>query len=843
MPILKNKKPMFDIIPTVKREEFKIEAKPNQPEAESNLEDLVDQILEDDLGVEARRDVEATLNDWKEGLTNLGDIGIQLVSSSKISKPRYKPILNKYQAQNIKYDREIKQAIDKIREPISPRVVRSISSYKPVLGNLTLQSKSRPVMLRPVVSNNEAKARIIEEEVIAFYKNEPIVKTAQPLNFAEPIKKRRIKLWFISFIVVGVSIYGFTLKNELLDGGSLAFNSLEEAGESFKNFNFAKAADGFDNAYQDFSKVSQTMNFIGAGLAGIFSELPGFDTLTAGGADKIVAAKNLIEAGKLIAQAGQAMAEAVDSLSQTGLILNPADAGRIKPLKIVNSLKNALLLSEKNLQKAKALISNIDASILPDDKEQKFNDFKDKVPLLEEYLGHAIQYADFLEGIIGIDEPKKYLLLFENSSELRPTGGFPGTYGVVSFSSGGLSDFFVNDVYNLDGQLKENIIPPKQLQHITPTWGMRDSAWFADFPTSAEKAMSFFVEEAGYKVDGVIVINPDIVSNILKIVGPVEMPEYGLNLTADNFLESIQEEVEYGDNRIQPKKVVLDFGPRFLEKLYSANSEKWTNIFNVLMTGLEEKDILLYFSKEELENFTINEGFGGEIKDPSTSSGQASDYLMINLSNIKGSKTDAVTDSSIEVDNRFEDGQVIHKVTITRNHKGGDHEHGFYNRQNPAYVRVLISENGEFLSISGNDTTNFKPLMNYSLQGDFEKDRDLTIFESSFHSEDLPNMQGGFSKIDRFDESGKEGLGFWMITEPGETKTVEFEYSVPFDEDDYSFYFQKQPGLDWKNLVYKVTEPGYFDIKEITPTMNKIGETYVFDEILKKDFSAKIKFK
>ena len=643
--------------------------------------------------------------------------------------------------------------------------------------------------------------------------------------------------------MVGVSIFSFTLKNELLKDGSLAFNGLEEAGESFKNFNFSKAADSFDKSYQDFSKISQTMSFMGAGLVRIFSELPGFDKLTAGGADKIVVVKNLVEAGKLIAQSGQAMAEAVDSLSQIGLIFNPGDKNNIKPLKLVNSMKDALLLSSKSFQKAKALMSDIDGSILPEDKRQKFNDFKDKIPLLEEYLDHAIQYTYFLEGIIGIDEPKKYLLLFENSSELRPTGGFPGTYGVVSFSGGGLADFFVDDVYNLDGQLKKNIIPPKQLQHITPTWGLRDSAWFADFPTSAQKAMSFFIEEAGYKVDGVISLNPDIISDILAIIGPIEMPEYGLNLTADNFLESIQEEVEYGDNRIQPKQVVVDFGPRFLEKLYSADKEEWMNIFNILMTGLEEKDILLYFSEDELENFAISEGLGGEIKDPSTSSGQAGDYLMVNLSNIKGSKTDAVTDSSIEVDNRFEDGQVIHKVTVTRNHKGGDREHGFYNRQNPAYVRVLIPQKGEFLSISGNDIINFKPLINYSLQGEFEKDRDLTVFESSFFPNNLPDSTGGFSRVDRFNESGKNGLGFWMITEPGESKEVQFEYSVPFEGSDYSFYFQKQPGLDWKNLVYKVSEPGNVGIKDITPAMNKIGETYIFDEILKKDLEVTVKFK
>src|SRR3989344_4899961 len=808
MSILKNKKPMLDIIPAVKREEL------GAPFV--GVEDLITKILEEDLGVEARRDVEATLNSRE--LADFNDIGIQLVSSSKMSKPRPRPILDRYRAQNIRYDREIKRAIERIREPISPRVVRAVSSYKLV----------SPIVSMPVVSNNEAKARIVEEEIVSFYKNELVIKTAKPLNFASPTKKRRIRLWFIGFIVVGVSVSSFTLKNELLKDGSLAFNGLEEAGENFKNFNFSKAAVSFDKSYQDFSKISQTMSFMGAGLAGLFSELPGFDTLTAGGTDKIIAAKNLVEAGKLIAQSGQAMAEAVDSLSKTGLILNPNDKNNIKPLKLVNSIKDALLLSGKNLQKAKALISDIDGSILPEDKRQKFNDFKDKMPLLEEYLDHAVLYTHFLEGVIGIDEPKKYLLLFENSSELRPTGGFPGTYGVISFSSGGLADFFVNDVYNLDGQLKKNIIPPKQIQHITPNWGMRDSAWFIDFPTSAKKAMWFFEQEAGYGVDGVITINPDIVSAILGIVGPIELSSYDMTLTEDNFVESIQEEVEYGPNRTQPKQVVADFAPLFLEKLYSADSEKWMKIFNVLMTGLDEKDILFYFNEKYLEEFSIKKGYGGEVRETDT------DYMMVTFSNIKGSKTDVVTDSSIDIESRIEDGRMIHKVILSRQHKGGDQEHGFYNRQNPAYVRMLLPDDSELISISGNDNPNFRPIMDYNTQSDFEYDNDLKKYESGFYFDKTLG-------VDKFEESNKKGIGFWMIIDPGTTKTVEFEYSVPL-KTDYSFYFQKQPGLDWKDFKFSIQEPKDYNIVSSSSLLNRIGDLYMLDKELKEDLELTLSF-
>lgn len=665
--------------------------------------------------------------------------------------------------------------------------------------------------IKPEISPEKAK------NIVSFYNKAPEIKIERAnFNFApSQTGKRRSGLWIAILLMLGVVVYGFVLKDDLARGGVVAFENLEQAGESLKQMNFEDAQENFSKSYEDFSRISQTMNITGLGFISSFSDIPGLS--------KIKSARDLTEAGKLIAQSGQAMSEALDYLSHTGSILNPTDKNKTKPLKILNQIKDALILSNNNFRKAKALITNVDSETIPEDGRGKFNDFKDKLPLFEEYLGNSIEYVEFLEGIVGIDEPKKYLLLFNNNSELRPTGGFPGTYGVVSFASGGLGDFFVNDVYNLDGQLKRNIIPPKQLQHITPTWGMRDSSWFIDFPASSKKAMSFFAQEAGYKVNGVIALNPDIVTGILGVVGPIDMPEYDITLNAGNFLETIQEEVEYGPNRSQPKKIVVDFGPRFLEKLYSADSEKWSKIFNILMVGLQERDVMFYLEDKELQNFVIKEGFGGEVKKTE------GDYLTVNFSNIKGSKTDVVTDSSIEVSNRFEEGKVIHKVTITRDHRGGDHEHGFYNRQNSAYVRVLIPSNADFLGISGNDKPNFNPLLNYSIQKDFEKDRDLSVFESSFYS-------SNFAGADKFEESGKKGIGFWMLTDPKTSKKIEFEYAMPLSNQDYSFYFQKQPGLDWKNFTFKIDNSGNYEPANSSIELSKLGGVQIYEELLKKDF-------
>ena len=68
----------------------------------------------------------------------------------------------------------------------------------------------------------------------------------------------------------------------------------------------------------------------------------------------------------------------------------------------------------------------------------------------------------------------------------------------------------------------------------------------------------------------------------------------------------------------------------------------------------------------------------------------------------------------------------------------------------------------------------------------------------------------------------------------------------------YSFYFQKQPGLDWKNFKFVINGKEKITVQNralnivessVLNNLNRIGDLYVFDEVLKKDFEVKIKFK
>ncbi|KKT50885.1 MAG: hypothetical protein UW43_C0001G0050 [Candidatus Yanofskybacteria bacterium GW2011_GWA1_44_21] len=635
-------------------------------------------------------------------------------------------------------------------------------------------------------------------------------------SYSNPKKGKSGTRIFIVLVIVALSFLGSKYivgaKKQVVQQSSSAVQNLEEAKAKLETLDFNGASGSFLEAYEQFSKAGDNLNFMGSTLGSLLADLPG--------AEKLKSANNLIQAGQLIADAGKAMTEAMDGVWNS--------SGKVN--KMAESLRNAFNVSNGNIKKAGTLLANVDVLSLPEEKQSSFEAFKSKLPEFEKLISVGLDYAKFFDDLTGSSGTKKFLIMFQNPSELRPTGGFPGSYGVLMFQDGDLADFKVDDVYNLDGQLKENIIPPKQLQHITPTWGMRDANWFIDFPASAKKIMSFYKKESGSDIDGVITLSPKLVSGILDVIGPIDMPEYGLTLTGENFTDTIQKEVEYGPNRAQPKQILVDFAPKLLEKIYSSDSQQWMDIFNMIVMSIERKDILMYFKELKLQSFAYDHGLSGHVKNTD------GDYMMITFSNVKGSKTDAVIDNSISVNTQISD-ELAHTVSISRKHNGGKNQYGFYNKQNPTYVRILAPAGSQLKSIKGNSKPDFRPLLGYA-DYNFKKDEDLSGLEATVHID-------AKTGVDVYRESGKTGFGFWLITNPGETKTVTIQYSVPdkYIGGDYNLYMQKQPGLIVDEFNYSLSLPSNTAVIESQPTLDRISDGYILSRKFDNDIDLKIKLK
>ncbi len=581
-----------------------------------------------------------------------------------------------------------------------------------------------------------------------------------------------------SALVIGLAAWG--LKQHVAAQGASAVAQLENAKTDLENMNFEDASQDFVKAYENFSNAGDGLNFMGTMVSGLIGALPGGSAVTS--------AQHLVQIGKLLSDAGAAMTQAVKALADSGSLFTPGDTHGPTIASVMSKLAAALAISAEDITDIKKLLAETDASVIPEDKQEGFDQLSALVPALEGVVSHGADYAKFFATVAGQSGTHRYLILFQNSAELRPTGGFPGSYAVVTFKDGRLADFFVDDIYNPDGQIKSPVVPPVPLQHITPDWGMRDANWFVDFPTSARVIQDFYKKETGQTVEGVITINPALVTDILKVIGPVAMPTYNLTLDADNFTTTIQNQVEYVADRTQPKQVVKDFAPLLLEKLRTASSDQWLAMFNSLIANMDKKTVLMYFNNLNLETFADDQGFAGQVEQV------AGDYVMPVLSNVKGSKTDKVTDTSFALTTAFEGTDALHTLTITRTHNGGHEKYAFYNKQNPAYVRVLVPDGAQLVNIEGNNKPNFGPLLNYAKAG-FDTVDTLVKWERS----GVANVNG----VTTYKEASKTEFGFWLITDPGQTKTVTLTYRVPniVKAGAYDLYFQKQPGLILKDAT------------------------------------------
>jgi hypothetical protein len=163
--------------------------------------------------------------------------------------------------------------------------------------------------------------------------------------------------------------------------------------------------------------------------------------------------------------------------------------------------------------------------------------YKDKLAKITKPLGLISNLIDTTPTLFGFNGSKTYLILFQNNFELRPGGGFIGSYGILTLDRGRISDLAIHDVYDADGKLKADITPPFALKRFMGAshWFLRDSNFSPDFPQSASQAASFLKLETNQNIDGVIGIDVTLLGSLIEADGPVVLPDYKKTLTKDNF--------------------------------------------------------------------------------------------------------------------------------------------------------------------------------------------------------------------------------------------------------------------------------------------------------------------
>jgi hypothetical protein len=557
------------------------------------------------------------------------------------------------------------------------------------------------------------------------------------------------------------------------------------AQDGFEEFRTRDMKKSFQQALADFENAQKSMEKINTGVAAIARVVPGKGSALADG-------KALIDAGQDIARAGTHVARAADAFQPPFQLFSSGF------LDAFQNMNNELKIADPFLAQADARLESVNADNIPAENRAQFLQLR---ALLHVFSNNIKDVTDLGDGMIRVfakNQLRRYLIVFQNNTELRATGGFIGSYALVDFADGAIRNIEIppGGPYDLQGSLRETVQSPQPLHIVNPIWQFQDANWFPDFPTSAKKLMWFYEKSGGPTVDGVIAINERVAEKIIQYTGPITMSEYGKTITAENFLQETQKsvEIEYDKEKNTPKKFIADLIPKVIRTLQERAKEDVVGLIQIFSTAVQERDIQLYMRSSPDQTLFQRFGAGGELR------ATRGDYSMIVDTNVGGGKSDGVITQSVRhtltVKNN---GTCIVHLHIQRDHHG-NRQDPFTGIRNIDYMRIYTPYGSKVLSVSGFqeiDPSLFKtPPMEYHL------DSDLKAIERD-------ERYDAIKKVSTHTELGKTVISGWVVTDVGLSRDVDITYQLPFTAEDiishgYSLLIQRQSGSRIQSYVYDV---------------------------------------
>jgi hypothetical protein len=479
----------------------------------------------------------------------------------------------------------------------------------------------------------------------------------------------------------------------------------------------------------------------------------------------------------------------------------------------LGSLEDGLRETENNLGILQARLSG-DYSWLP--AEWKVNVQKGLIMAgeLKKQVGQGREVIKLMPELLGLDgKQREYMILFQNDSELRPTGGFIGSYGLLNFKSGKLTSFEIKDIYEADGQLKGHVEPPWEIKkHLgEANWFMRDANWKADFVKSAADIQWFLEKETGKKVNGVIGIDLAVARAMLKATGEIYVPDFKEKINEGNLYEQAEfyAETKFFPGSVQKASFLGALGKQLFEEIKNLNAEKRLVLVQSMLDLLEKNDLQLAINETETAKRLMDLNWDGRVYNGKCSGENCvMDYWYAVEANVGVNKANYFVKRNIEESSEITNNYInrVIKINYENTAKNTEWPGGDYKN----YMRLYLPKEVDVSQISvmdGNDT---------SIKKVYGSD-EITIRE-----------------ID-----GKKEVGFLVMVPVLKKRILEVKYSSQVNTSGKTFtymkYIQKQPGTGETGIVSLVTYPDSWQPLQVEPAASLVGGKLLFNQKLDED--------
>lgn len=620
----------------------------------------------------------------------------------------------------------------------------------------------------------------------------------------------------ILFVVASARGYaaGGKLMRQITQSAKDGYGQIIQAGSAVKGNDLSVTQSMFEQAYSTFQQAKTQIWFIQSD--------PVLSRYTA-----------VLESGSLLAESGKDMTEMLTRLQKIPELFAQT-MNHVDESKLNNSqTPDSPVLAE--LKKANEVIIRVYGNIKQANREM--DEVMEVAPkpyieaiargrtLLaesEKMLENMVRMLPGIIEIFGNNGPHRTLVLLQNNDEVRPTGGFIGSFLNLQMQHGYVTQLKLEDVYDMDGQFQEVVEPPEEIKKLTPRWFFRDSNYSPDFHVSGEKAIWFYEKERGEKADTVIAVNQDLLGKLLGMTGPIELASLSAPLTADNYREVLTYIVETKRSGADdPKKILKDLLPVVQKRLFQSGN--MTQLHDAILEEVIQKNILGFSKNTLTQNFFEVLGADGRMSalssvDNSTAR-KNEDYLNVTVTSIGGNKSDAYITQEILHDTVIEKGgEIYDQLTLKRTHTWSPVTEKKWRGLLRPFNFLDFPEH--FLAIFGKGANTvvvraYLPTGSEILSDGDDRPSAASALATSATSAPLTLRRDPNLVLDY--------VTFEMSTAPGQTSTKKIRYKLPFRlsnilANTYALNIQKQPGARASQLTKRISFRDFMPLAQTYPS-------------------------
>lgn len=397
------------------------------------------------------------------------------------------------------------------------------------------------------------------------------------------------------------------------------------------------------------------------------------------------------------------------------------------------------------------------------------------------FVNQAKPLIKVLPTLLGEPKETKYLVIFQNDKELRPTGGFITAYAIFRLEHGVIHVDTSSDIYNLDATIGNKPRSPRIITTYLPKeplWNLRDTNLSPDFKQSMDDFNTLYTKAGGYvPVSGIIALDTHTLVAAMNILGDIDVDGGHFTTKEDprcKCAQVIYAMEEYADTPVgyiksNRKGIIGDLLYAIMQKAFASSPKLyWGPLFQTMINEINQKHILFSLGDKDAQSGLESLNAAGRIV------AFTGDYLHVNDSNFGGAKANLFIKESVDMKYEVKgDGSVT--KTVTLNYKNPfppsdcNLEHGglCLNAIQRDVVRLYVPKGSKLVSSTGSEV-----------------------------------------KVTSYDELGKTVFEGFVTVRPLGAATYTLSYQLPFkvSSSNLPVLIQKQPGTD--GIVYTVTVGG-----------------------------------